>query len=352
MNMVILTAWVGVFFLVWRTRIADKQTQISQESHYTELFTKAVEQLGAVREVPGKESEPALETRIGAIYSLERLAKDSERDYGPIIETLATYIREHCRCPKPFNDDGLSGEELRRAQYKWIQSLRKNPPANRSDVAAALTVLSRREKNRNWTSTSEDETQPDFTGANFQGATLWNKSEGLAREGTNLKLIRLDGAILREAIFEDAQLEDAQLIGVDLRKAKLWKAKLHRADLRNANFANAELTDADLWSANLKYARLMNVNLKGANLVGAKFMYANLSNANLRGTQFSEGNKSIFSNALLIKADLRDAKNLTAEMLEKAFGAKNTLLPDGLARPSNWGSQNDAIKKWQKSWGM
>ena len=194
--MVILTAWVGVFFLVWRTRIADKQTQISQESHYTELFTKAVEQLGAVREVPDKEPEPALEIRIGAIYSLERLAKDSERDYGPIIETLAAYIREHCRNSKPFNDKGLSGDALKQARqkweevlsalkeedfngikfdqarYEWIMSLLCNSPADRADVAAALTVLSRREKNRNWeSSTSGNETQPDFTGANFQGAT-------------------------------------------------------------------------------------------------------------------------------------------------------------------------------------
>ena len=30
-----------------------------------------------------------------------------------------------------------------------------------------------------WPSTGEDEIQPDFTGANFQGATLWNKSGGL-----------------------------------------------------------------------------------------------------------------------------------------------------------------------------
>ncbi len=74
-NMVILTAWVGVFFLVWRTRIADKQTQINQESHYTELFTKAVEQLGAVREMHGKEPEPAIEIRIGPyVKILQRIA--------------------------------------------------------------------------------------------------------------------------------------------------------------------------------------------------------------------------------------------------------------------------------------
>ena len=139
--------------------------------------------------------------RIGAIFALERLAKDSERDYGPIIETLAAYIREHCRDPKSLDDEGLRGYALEQAWQKWIQPLRENSPADRSDVAAVLTVLSRREQNRHWISTSENETQPDFTEANFQGATLWNKSEGLAREGTNLRLAYLDGADIREPIF-------------------------------------------------------------------------------------------------------------------------------------------------------
>ena len=166
-SILVIAAWYGVFFLIWRTVLADKQTQatdkqteINRESHYTELFTKAVEQLGATRQ----DGEPAIETRIGAIYVLERIAKDSERDYGPIIETLAAYICEHCRDPKFFDDKELAHVqqewlqlldtdndwpfvELDQARRKWIDSLRKKPPADRSDVAVALTVLSRREKN-------------------------------------------------------------------------------------------------------------------------------------------------------------------------------------------------------------
>jgi hypothetical protein len=41
---------VGGPFLVWRTFIAHQQTDIAREGHYTSLFTKAVEQLGATRE--------------------------------------------------------------------------------------------------------------------------------------------------------------------------------------------------------------------------------------------------------------------------------------------------------------
>ena len=309
-NMVILTAWVGVFFLVWRTRIADKQTQINQESHYTELFTKAVEQLGAVREVHGKEPEPALEIRIGAIYSLERLAKDSERDYGPIIETLAAYIREHCRGPESFNDKNLSGDELKQARQKWVDSLLKNPPANRSDIAAALTVLSRREKNRNWTSTSEDETQPDFTGTNFQGATLWNKSEGLTREGTNLRLAYLDSANLMEANLSGANLSHANLSGTNLSKANLSDAILIRADLSDANLRGANLSDA---------AVLTRANISGAELMGANLSGAVLRQVNISGTKLMGAN---LSDAILIRANLSDA-----DLWEPTYRMRNLMTP-------------------------
>ena len=188
-SILVIAAWYGVFFLIWRTVLADRQTrstemqthsvetqtQINRENHYTDLFTKAVEQLGATRQ----DGEPALETRIGAIFALERLAKDSERDYGPIIETLAAYIREHCRDPESFDDKKLSEDELKQARQKWIDSLRKNPPADRSDVAAVLTVLSRREQNRHWTSTSENEIQPDFTGQTFRGRRFGTRAKAL-----------------------------------------------------------------------------------------------------------------------------------------------------------------------------
>ncbi|MDE2831009.1 MAG: pentapeptide repeat-containing protein [Gemmatimonadota bacterium] len=414
MNMVILTAWVGVFFLVWRTRIADKQTQINQESHYTELFTKAVEQLGAVREVQGKEPEPALEIRIGAIYSLERLAKDSERDYGPIIETLSAYIREHCSDPKTFDSKGLRGNELRQERKKWIQSIRENPPAARSDVAAVLTVLSRREQNRQWTSTSDDETQPDFTGANFQGAHL----EQANLSNTNLQGADLSGADLREADLREANLWRANLLGAILVQVDLSGAILFSVNLSGANLAEVHLKGAHLIMANLSDTHLINadpsgatlfrVNLSGANLLrvdlsdtslfdidlsGAHLEQANLSNTNLQGADlsganlleanlsnadFSVGNPSdvdlkvdnvldldedhirrilhadlpeaSLSHALLAGANLKGAKGLTLNMIKKAFRDNKTTLPADLSQPTHWRSREKAIEGWVKFW--
>ena len=413
-SMLVIAAWYGVFFLIWRTILADRQTrstemqtQTVRESHHTDLFTKAVEQLGATRQ----DGEPAIETRIGAIYVLERIAKDSERDYGPIIETLAAYICEHCRDPKFFDDKELAHVqqewlqlldtdndwpfvELDQARRKWIDSLRKKPPADRSDVAVALTVLSRREKNRNWTSKSEGETQPDFTGANFQGATLWNKIEGLVRDGTNLRLTHLEGAELSDVDLSGANLDEANLSGANLHKANLSNADLIRANLLgtyllDANLSNANLIDANLscaelpgtnlsganlsvtdlsganlsvtdlsgaefWEARLIGADLEKAKLIGANLAEADLSKADLTDANLSGAKLDRTNlsdaklmRADLSNALLVGAKLKDSKGLTDDMLEQALGDVNTPLPNGLTRPASWGSREDAIKKWE-----
>jgi hypothetical protein len=63
---------------------------LSRESQVTDRYTKAIEQLGS--------SE--LDIRIGGIYALERIARDSARDHPVVMEVLQTFVREHS--PTPF----------------------------------------------------------------------------------------------------------------------------------------------------------------------------------------------------------------------------------------------------------
>ncbi len=51
----------------------------------TDRYTKAIERLGSDK----------LDVRIGGIYALERVARDSARDHPTVIEVLAAFIREH-----------------------------------------------------------------------------------------------------------------------------------------------------------------------------------------------------------------------------------------------------------------
>src|SRR5215218_1041515 len=67
----------GLYF-TWRT------LQVNREGQITERFTRAIEQLGATH----ADNSKNLELRLGGIYALERISKESEEDHGTIMEVL------------------------------------------------------------------------------------------------------------------------------------------------------------------------------------------------------------------------------------------------------------------------
>ncbi len=102
----------GVFFLItayftWRrvtatesqVRVAQEQARIAQEGQITERFTRAIEQLG---------DREHLEVRLGGIYALERIAKDSRDDHWTIMEVLTAYVRENA--PRRSEDEQAKGK--------------------------------------------------------------------------------------------------------------------------------------------------------------------------------------------------------------------------------------------------
>lgn len=100
---------------------------------------------------------------------------------------------------------------------------------------------------------------------------------------------------------------------LDLRGALARKGNLRDCDLRGADLRQAKLTEALLVRANLAKADLRGAALRGADLIGC-----DLAGADLRG------------------ADLRWARRATVEQLAAAIGDGTVILPEGLARPSNW----------------
>ena len=65
----------------------------------TDRYTKAIEQLGSDK----------LDVRIGGIFALERIARDSARDHPTVMEVLAAFIREHSHEQWPPPDSGPPG---------------------------------------------------------------------------------------------------------------------------------------------------------------------------------------------------------------------------------------------------
>src|SRR4029453_12015946 len=62
-----------------------RQLRVSREGQLTDRYTKAVDQLGSDH----------LDVRVGGIYALERIARDSPPDRATIEEVLTAYLRGH-----------------------------------------------------------------------------------------------------------------------------------------------------------------------------------------------------------------------------------------------------------------
>jgi hypothetical protein len=123
--------------------------------------------------------------------------------------------------------------------------------------------------------------------------------------------------------FREAHLREAYLEGADLRRANVGGA-----DLRRANLGGAYLGEADLRSANLERAYL-----RSANLAGADLGRANLSGADLREAYFDGAD---LRGANLSGTYLFNAKRLTQEQIDEAYGDSTTELPADLHVPESW----------------
>jgi hypothetical protein len=190
--------------------------RVNEEGQITERFTKAIEQVGSEK----------VQVRLGGIYALERIARDSERDQGPIVEVLTAYVRENAplkeqpkRETKPIADSVKAADERKR-------------PA--TDIQTILTVLSQP------TFSKVERHRVDFHETDLQGANLVRADlEGANLAGADLEGANLAGANLQRAKLTGANLEGANLSEADLRGASLGAANLRRADLRVADLRGA-----------------------------------------------------------------------------------------------------------------
>jgi hypothetical protein len=248
-----VTTWVGAvgvavaaFTGVW---FSYQQSRIAEQGQVTDRFAKAVEQLGSLG--PDK-----IDVRLGGIYSLERLARDSRADQPAIIEVLSAYVRGQA----PASGSDSSG-------HGHCEGDSDGSLAMPIDIQAAVTVLGRR--------------NPDA-----DGPTIHFKDSEQPPE------VNLSASCLVLVRVVPAHLEHANLSHSDLRQAFLPDADLRGAHFGYATLTSAVLQSADLGSADLSYAdlggkaNLFGANLTGANLTGANLSGADLTLANLAGVSY------------------------------------------------------------------
>jgi hypothetical protein len=134
---------VGLVF-TWQqqqatVRQVNDQLAVTRQGEAGERFGRSIDQLGS-----GK-----LDVRLGGIYELEQLARQSEDRRLVIYEVLAAYVRQHA--PR-------------------LSTPQRRPQVLTPDVQAALTVLGRRDRR-------PKDPSLDLSGVDLRGAhTLTAKS--------------------------------------------------------------------------------------------------------------------------------------------------------------------------------
>ncbi|TRD20794.1 pentapeptide repeat-containing protein [Palleronia caenipelagi] len=283
---------------VWTT---ERQTRTAEEGHITDRINKAVENLGAdkvVKTADGEETVPNLEVRLGAIYALERISRDSLRDHVQIMEIFCAYVRNNA----PAGDAAYWGH---RPELLDI-------PKPRVDIQTILTVIGRREKNAR-SKEIEAKYRPDLSGCSLQGLQLAN---------ADLSNINFDGTRMDNAVLDDVDMSDCSLIAVKLTSLSTRSMIYFRnANLLGASLISAYVPDSDFTGANLSQCKLQN----------ATFGRSNLTNAKLMRVVTEDDAPTILTSANLKGAGLRliDLRGNDGRTFSQAFGDSTVKLPDG-----------------------
>ncbi|HEY3115398.1 MAG TPA: pentapeptide repeat-containing protein [Chloroflexota bacterium] len=248
-----------------------EQLRVAEQGQITERFTHAVDQLGSDR----------LDVRLGGIYALERIARDSPDDRRAIAEILSSYLRQRAPWPPSVPGQYMAHAPLDQIPMRQHWSI---------ETQAAFTVVGR---------------------GSFADRGLW--------ERIDIRVLDLSSTDLRRMHLTNAHLEAADLAGANLSGVAFFDTHLECVDLMDANLQDAILNGCymnECWlhSANLKGATLGGTDLRGAILQETHLPNTDLSHSDLRG-------------AVLIGLDLRQV-DLHGVQLEGAEADKSTTWPN------------------------
>ncbi|MFZ3493357.1 pentapeptide repeat-containing protein [Streptomyces sp. 5.8] len=321
----LLQAIAGALFLL-TAAFAWLGFRLNSEGQVTERFSRAVDQLG-------NSDSPSV--RVGGIFSLDRIARESSADRPAIVELLSSHVRSHVargshtEAPDQSTDPGTppTGQPSR-------------PPP---DVAAALIVLGRIGRY------GKSEIAPGIKAsaldyADLRGAILpYANLRGGYLRGVDFGRADLHNAVLADADLQEAKLQRANLRGADLRRVNqgvggrprplyLQSADLHGVILERAHIDNSQMEGAKVgtaeWNgraANLRGAHMREVRashawLEGVDLSVADLRFANLVDTHLKG--------AILVGAHLQGADFTDAHDLDSANLLNAEIDSRTIPPN------------------------
>ncbi|WP_272005125.1 pentapeptide repeat-containing protein [Roseovarius sp. ZX-A-9] len=396
--MTALAGLIGAPLALIRVFTTERQTTAAEEGLITDRITRAVEGLGAekvvkvVNETPRyridargewlrdddgnpipathpdgtpiidrssiETTAPNLEVRIGAIYALERIAQDSDRDHVQIMEILCAYIRQNAPASDavewpeiemhederdgPLHDDWKERVKAFEAKQRAL----KADLTCRDDIQTALTVIGRRSEHQRalealaghedrnakfvFDTPCPELPEPDEDGRydpaamkSFQAEMkTWNAAlRDYPGDRLDLRRCNLQGSDMSKADFGGARMDDSQMQGAFLKKSKMQGADLSYAQMQGADLKGAKMQGAGLWGAKMQGADLWGAKMQGAKLSSARMQGAALGGAEMQGAdlRIAEMQGAIFWGARMQGAKLRGAMMQGANLMEAMF---------------------------------
>jgi hypothetical protein len=251
-----IVAGVFVFLsvvLTWlNVRIAQQNAAVMRDGQITERFTKAIELLGATH----ADGTIHFGVRLGGIYALERIARDSvQRDNRAVMDVLTAYVRENAPnrshavnlalgpWQNPMTDSPRSIVPPRRVPGNLFDQI----PGRRADVDAIVAVLGRRTEAQRADYHLLDLSYSDLRGLRLGSGVYDNISlEKSDLRNTKFRLTSFIGVSFEEANLEGADVRGANFEGAVFVRANLQRVRFGGANLAHASFLDAKLQGADL----------------------------------------------------------------------------------------------------------
>lgn len=359
----VLAGLIGVPFLVWRSIIAQKQVKVAEQGLITDRLNKAVEGLGAEKTVKRRithpdgtteieeTTEPNIEVRIGAIYALERISRDSDSDHVNVMEILCAYICENSHRP-PSSQPPSRSEDTDAA--KALSEL-----TDLTDVQTALTVLGRRAESRRHLETAAryrlslsrcnlakcdlsgaDFSPAKFAGSNLNGAFLY-RSRFRDCNFTSASMKRVQGY---DSIFEGAVFENANLSQAIFNRSRFLFSPETQI---GANFSQAQMEDSvvafsgvrgsDRWALGANFAE---ATWKNAIIIGFESQRdTNFGFRTARTGADTPPRPATVHQGLASRDCILGAHHIGTLDLERCFGDGTVVLIEPIIRPPHWPSE-------------
>ncbi|WP_181923992.1 pentapeptide repeat-containing protein [Streptomyces inhibens] len=265
---------------------------LTAKGQITERFTSAVGQLG----------DDQLAVRLGGIYALERIAHESPKDQGIIMNVLAGFLRENSKAPKMPSKES-SAPKTPEARTAMPQPLHTVP----TDIEAAALVLGRRDVANDPPGFELNLTSVDLRGAQLEGVNFskaWIMGadfSGARLTGANFSYAKLKpgevdeltdwasrgsvnfkGAVLDKVNFSDSLLRGAIFAGTWFPQAELNKADFGLSDFRGSVVAQSDFSGSSVAASNFSAARMNSAVVDGSDFTASTVVDAELSDVDFR----------------------------------------------------------------------